>query len=56
MLTRHSYSASPPRVEYRLTKKSEELVPIFQAMADWGMYLIEKNIQMDKSEEENKEA
>ena len=43
LLTRHSYAESPPRVEYRLTEKSKELVPIFQSMSEWGMYLIEKN-------------
>ncbi|WP_405399966.1 winged helix-turn-helix transcriptional regulator [Maribacter sp. Asnod2-G09] len=43
LLTRHSYAETPPRVEYRLTEKSKELVPIFQSMSEWGMYLVEKN-------------
>ena len=43
LLTRHAYAESPPRVEYRLTTKARELVPIFEAMAKWGTYLIEKN-------------
>jgi len=51
LLTRHSYAESPPRVEYRLTRKSQELVPIFQSMSDWGMYLIEKNVQNNKTDE-----
>ena len=41
LVTRHAYSESPPRVEYQLTDKARELVPIFQAMANWGTYLIE---------------
>ncbi|APD07219.1 putative HTH-type transcriptional regulator YdeP [Flavobacteriaceae bacterium UJ101] len=47
LLTRHSYPETPPRVEYRLTEKAKELVPIFQAMSEWGMYLIEKKNHKD---------
>ena len=50
LLTRHSYAETPPRVEYRLTEKSRELVPIFQSMSAWGMYLVEE----DKQKDENK--
>ncbi len=50
LLTRHSYPESPPRVEYALTEKSKEIVPIFEAMAEWGMYLVEKHVQIDKSQ------
>ncbi|MCI4671826.1 MAG: helix-turn-helix transcriptional regulator [Bacteroidia bacterium] len=46
LLTRHSYSESPPRVEYRLTEKGKELVPIFEAMADWGRYLVDQEGQL----------
>ncbi|MEM7038567.1 MAG: helix-turn-helix domain-containing protein [Bacteroidota bacterium] len=41
LLTRHSYAESPPRVEYRLTDKGRELVPIFELLAGWGRYLVE---------------
>ena len=41
LVTRHSYPESPPRVEYQLTERGMELVPIFQSMANWGTYLIE---------------
>lgn len=41
LVTRHSYAETPPRVEYRLTEKAKELVPVFEAMAEWGTYLIE---------------
>jgi len=40
LITRHAYSESPPRVEYQLTEKGRELVPIFENLADWGRYLV----------------
>lgn len=42
LVTRQSYPEIPPKVEYSLTDKARELVPIFQAMRDWGRYLVEK--------------
>lgn len=42
LLIRKAYPESPPRVEYALTEKSKEIVPIFQSMAEWGMYLVDK--------------
>ena len=41
LVTRHSYAESPPRVEYQLTDKARGLVPIFEDMAKWGMFLID---------------
>lgn len=43
LVTRHSFAESPPRVEYQLTDKARELVPIFEAMAKWGTFLIESD-------------
>lgn len=48
LLTRHAYAESPPRVEYRLTEKAKELVPIFEAMAEWGTYLVDETNQIDR--------
>lgn len=31
------YSHRPPRVEYELTPKGEDLRPIMRAMVDWGV-------------------
>jgi DNA-binding HxlR family transcriptional regulator len=31
------YSQHPPRVEYELTSKGEDLRPIMRAMVDWGV-------------------
>jgi DNA-binding HxlR family transcriptional regulator len=33
----HRYSAHPPRVEYVLTQKGEDLRPILRAMVEWGI-------------------
>jgi DNA-binding HxlR family transcriptional regulator len=33
----HRYSRHPPRLEYELTPKGEELRPILRAMVDWGV-------------------
>lgn len=36
IITRRSYAEVPPRSEYTLTKKGEDLLPIIQKMAAWG--------------------
>lgn len=36
IITRTTYAEAPPRVEYSLTPKGEELIPILQAMINWG--------------------
>jgi DNA-binding HxlR family transcriptional regulator len=36
IVERHSYPESPPRVEYRLTGKGEALLPIIDAMREFG--------------------
>ncbi len=42
LIKRTSYPESPPRVEYSLTEKGKELVPIFKTLGDWGRYLVEE--------------
>ncbi len=42
LITRHSFAESPPRVEYQLTERAIELVPIFEQLADWGRELTKK--------------
>lgn len=33
---RESYNSIPPKVEYSLTQKGIELLPVFELMQDWG--------------------
>ena len=43
LIERTAYAEVPPRVEYSLTKKGKELLPIFKSISTWGEYLVEKN-------------
>jgi DNA-binding HxlR family transcriptional regulator len=36
IITKASFAEVPPRCEYTLTRKGEDLVPILQQMAKWG--------------------
>ncbi len=36
IISRHQYSANPPRWEYRLTKAGEALSPVMRALRGWG--------------------
>ena len=36
IITRASFAEVPPRTEYTLTRKGEDLLPILQQMATWG--------------------
>lgn len=36
LITKKSFNEVPPRVEYTLTKKGQDLLPILRSMAEWG--------------------
>lgn len=36
LITRKIFAEVPPRVEYTITKRGEEVFPILEAMAKWG--------------------
>lgn len=36
IVTKKSYAEVPPRIEYALTAKGEDLLPILRQMAAWG--------------------
>lgn len=42
LVLRTAYAETPPRVEYSLSDKGRELIPIFKGIAEWGSYLVEK--------------
>ena len=37
IITKQSFQEIPPRVEYTLTPKGEDIIPILRQMADWGL-------------------
>ncbi|HET7320043.1 MAG TPA: helix-turn-helix domain-containing protein [Candidatus Saccharimonadales bacterium] len=36
IVTKKSYAEVPPRIEYTLTQKGHDLLPILRQMAEWG--------------------
>jgi DNA-binding HxlR family transcriptional regulator len=36
LIERHDFGTVPPRVEYRLSAEGRTLVPVLQALYDWG--------------------
>jgi DNA-binding HxlR family transcriptional regulator len=45
VVRRHSYPESPPRVEYELTAKGRDLLPIIDAMTEFGQaWMIESQL------------
>jgi DNA-binding HxlR family transcriptional regulator len=36
IITKKSFAEVPPRVEYTLTSKGQDLIPVLEAMAAWG--------------------
>ena len=40
LVHRKQYNEIPPRVEYSLTEKGKDLLPVFYAISQWGMKYI----------------
>lgn len=36
IVTKQNYAETPPRIEYTLTQKGRDLVPVLRQMAAWG--------------------
>ncbi|HVV66451.1 MAG TPA: helix-turn-helix domain-containing protein [Candidatus Saccharimonadales bacterium] len=43
IITKQSFAEVPPRTEYTLTKKGEDLLPILKQMAAWGTKYYQKD-------------
>ncbi len=37
IISKENYVGVPPRVEYALTPKGRDLIPVLRAMAEWGV-------------------
>ncbi len=47
MVTRHVYREKPPRVEYALTERAQQAMPVIDALVAYGKYLKEQE-KIDK--------
>jgi DNA-binding HxlR family transcriptional regulator len=36
IITKQRFAETPPRIEYTLTKKGHDLIPVLEQMASWG--------------------
>src|ERR1700710_1334377 len=43
IITKQSFAEVPPRTEYTLTKKGEDILPILKQMAAWGTTYYDRN-------------
>ena len=44
IITKTSYAEMPPRIEYALTEKGKDLIPVLKQMATWGTKYYETNL------------
>jgi DNA-binding HxlR family transcriptional regulator len=45
LIERREFSELPPRVEYRLTKSGQSLMPLLHELADWGNTNLAKKLE-----------
>ena len=43
IVSKHVYAEAPPRVEYTLTARGSDLLPILQSMAEWSEKYVSAN-------------
>lgn len=42
MITKHTFSEKPPRVEYQLTEKAKKALPLIDQLTEYGISLMEE--------------
>jgi DNA-binding HxlR family transcriptional regulator len=47
IITKKSYAVVPPRIEYTLTQKGVDLIPVLKQMATWGTKYYETSLSND---------
>jgi DNA-binding HxlR family transcriptional regulator len=45
IIERHIYAEVPPRVEYKITKYGQSLMPVISVMQEWGLKDLKKTIK-----------
>jgi DNA-binding HxlR family transcriptional regulator len=51
IVTREYFRELPPRVEYSLTQRGDDLAPVLESLADWGMrYMMDGEVPCQKLE------
>lgn len=48
LIIRHSYFEKPPRVEYELSELGQSLIPVLQAMCNWGQLMSKEKFKLKK--------
>ncbi|MGE7775530.1 winged helix-turn-helix transcriptional regulator [Chitinophaga sp. NPDC101104] len=52
VIERKVYAVSPPKVEYKLTALGKQLIPVMQALCDWGDAYRQRDSGLAKGGEE----
>lgn len=46
LISKEIFPTVPPKVEYRLTQKGESIIPLLDAICDWGLDHVSKDKMM----------
>lgn len=44
LITRHDFQTAQPHVEYQLTAKGQSLIPLLDAICDWGLAHVDHDL------------